>query len=104
MEKRKVNRYYSECGKGFWKKEQALNHEKNCKCWKNPKIKGCLSCINKSIKTDSNGMELEPQFLQYWKYNDCIHSDAGVEVHKDFDYIRKNCLYWESKKESEVKK
>lgn len=94
---KKVTRYYSDCGRGFWKKQQAITHDENCKCWKNPKFKTCISCVNKNIKTDSNGMENEPQHLQTWEYNACDHSKSGVPVHKDFKHIRKNCNFYKQK-------
>lgn len=97
MESKKVTRYYAECGKGFWKKDRALSHEENCKCWKNPKIKGCMSCIHKNLVPDSNGIEHEPQFLQTWQTNNCEHSDLGAPVHKDFDHIRKYCPKYQPK-------
>ncbi len=56
---KKVIRYYSECGRGFWKKQQAISHDENCKCWKNPKFKSCLSCKHKCIIKDSNGKYLK---------------------------------------------
>lgn len=88
---KKVLRYYSDCGRGFWKKQQALKHDINCKCWNNPKFKCCISCSHKSFVKDSNGMENEPQYLQTWETNNCKHSECGVAVHKDFDHIRMNC-------------
>lgn len=97
MEVKRVLRYYSDCGKGFWKKQQAISHDENCKCWKNPKIKGCLSCVHKSFSTDSNGMESEPQYCQTWQVNNCKHSDNGTPVHKDYYHIRKYCEFYESK-------
>jgi hypothetical protein len=36
MHTKRVTRYYSECGKGFWKKEDAEIHEQYCRCL--PKI------------------------------------------------------------------
>ena len=97
---KKVIRYYSECGRGFWKKQQAINHDKYCRCWKNPKFKSCLSCKHKNIIKDSNGMENEPQFLQTWDDNKCNHSDSGVPAHKDFEHIRKDCQFYEQNKKS----
>jgi hypothetical protein len=94
MISKKVTRYYSDCGRGFWKKQQALLHDKNCKCWKNPKFYSCLSCIKKDFRVDSNGMEHEPQFNQTWNYNNCQNSESGVPVHEDFEHIRKNCSFW----------
>lgn len=38
MKAKKVIRYYSDCGKGFWKKQTAINHDINCKCCKNETI------------------------------------------------------------------
>lgn len=97
MEVRKVLRYYSDCGKGFWSKQKAIKHDEYCKCWKNPKFKTCLSCKHKDIIKDSNGMENEPQFLQTWYMNNCEHSESGVQVHEDFEHIRKYCNYHENK-------
>lgn len=88
---KRVTRYYADCGRGFWKKSQALTHDKNCKCWKNPKFKTCISCKFKDMSVDSNGMESEPQFLQTWEHNGCKHADKGIPVHKDYEHIRKNC-------------
>jgi hypothetical protein len=97
MEARKVTRYYSDCGRGFWKKQQAINHDENCKCWKNPKLRSCISCKHKSFIVDSNGMENEPQFLQTWNANSCNHSNSGTPVHPEFDHIRKYCNFYEQK-------
>lgn len=91
MKTKKVTRYYSDCGRGFWKKNQALTHDENCKCWKNPKFKTCISCKLKDIRSDSNGMESESQYLQTWEYNNCKHSGKGSPVHNDFEHIRKHC-------------
>lgn len=96
MISKKVIRYYSDCGRGFWKKQQALQHDENCKCWKNPKFYSCLSCANKDFRVDSNGMDHEPQFLQTWNDNNCQHSESGIPVHEDFEHIRKNCSFWKS--------
>ena len=98
MTTKKITRYYSECGKGFWKKSQAIAHEDNCKCWKNQNLKSCISCKFKSITQDSNGMENEPHFLETWQTNNCEHSESGVPIHKDFDQIRKYCQFYEAKK------
>ena len=97
MKIKKVLRYYSECGKGFWRKHQALTHEINCKCWKNPKFKTCITCKYKNIVDDSNGMEDEPSLLETFQSNLCEHSDKGISAHKDFDFIRKNCPNWITK-------
>jgi len=99
MKTKKVLRYYSECGKGFWKKQKALDHESNCKCWKNPQIKGCLSCKNKCFSKDNNGAN-EPQFFQEWEVNNCDFSVFGVPVHEAFTHIKKYCPKWEEKGES----
>jgi len=97
MKTRRITRYYSDCGRGFWKKEQALSHDIKCTCWKNPKFKTCISCKHKNIVPDSNGMEHEPQFLHLFESNICEHSDSGVPAHEDFDHIRKYCPFHENK-------
>jgi len=98
MVSKKVIRYYSECGRGFWKKQQAIKHDSNCQCWKNPKFQCCISCKHKDIVKDSNGMENEPQFLDTWDTNNCKHSVYGVPVHKDYDHIRKYCPFYQPTK------
>ena len=74
---KKVLRYYSDCGRGFWKKDQAIRHDENCKCWKNPKFKTCISCKYKNMVEDSNGMEHEPQFLQTYQNNRLVRVSKG---------------------------
>lgn len=98
MKTKKVLRYYSDCGKGYWKKQNAISHDENCKCWKNPKFKGCLSCKHKHFIKDSNGMEHETQYLQTWDMNNCKHSESGKPAHVDYDHIRINCPFYEPKK------
>ena len=93
----RVLRYYSDCGKGFWSKQKAILHDKNCKCWKNPKFKTCITCKHKNFIKDSNGMEHEPQYLQTWDSNECKNSEYGVPAHKDYEHIRKYCPFWEPK-------
>jgi len=88
---KKVWRYYAECGRGFWSKQKAITHDTNCKCWKNPKFKTCLSCKFKDIGTDSNGMEEDSRQLQTWSINNCKHSNEGSPVHVDHDHIRRYC-------------
>jgi len=98
MISKKVIRYYSDCGKGFWSKKKAITHDENCKCWKNPKLKSCLSCKHKCFIINSNGMEHEPQFLQTWQENTCKHLESGVPVHENYEHIRKNCEHYTPKK------
>lgn len=93
MISKKVIRYYTECGRGFWKKQKAVAHEQNCTCWKNPKFKTCASCVHKNIFTDSNGMGDEPHNLETWITNGCEHSESGVPAHKEHDYMRKDCPF-----------
>lgn len=97
MQVKKVLRYYADCGRGFWKKQKAISHDKNCVCWTNPALKCCLSCKHKNFITDSNGMENEPQYLQTWQENQCKYSESGAPVHEGLDHIRKYCSYYESK-------
>lgn len=93
---KKVTRYYSDCGRGFWSKYSAIKHDDNCTCWKNPKLKSCLSCVNRNIVNDDNGMD--GQYCETWQTNLCKHSDSGMPVHKEFDFIRKHCAFYKSKK------
>lgn len=97
MISKKVTRYYSDCGKGFWRKQQALTHDENCKCWKNPRFQTCLTCKHKKFANDSNGMEDEPQFLETWITNMCERVDSFVPAHKNANHIAIRCNMWELK-------
>ena len=98
---KKVNRYYSDCGKGWWSKQKAIKHDENCKCWQNPKFKSCLSCKFKNFITDSNGMEHEPQFLQTWKSNECLNKEMDFNTmqpaHENAPELAINCKHWQLK-------
>ena len=97
MEKRKVTRYISECGRGYWNKRSCLSHEQNCKCWKNPKFQTCFTRKHTSLIKHTNGMEHEPIHLEVWDVNNCKHSESGVPAHEGFEHIRKYCSFWETK-------
>lgn len=96
MTTKKVLRYYSDCGRGFWKKKKAITHDENCKCWVNPKFKTCLTCKHKNFIQDSNGMEHEPQFCQTWTENLC-QTQNGTPAHENAEHIIKNCSSWQLK-------
>lgn len=103
MISKKVIRYYTDCGKGFWKKQKAVSHEANCRCWKNPKFKTCLTCKFKNIVHDSNGMEHEPHCLQTWEWNDCKNPEMNMDTmfkpaHENAPNICINCPKWTPKK------
>ena len=92
MISKKVTRYYAECGKGFWKKDAALNHETVCKCWKNPKNKTCKTCtygkyLNYEHDTGDGGY----YECHNYKYGDGEHT-GGPE---GTNYISVNCSYYE---------
>ncbi len=95
MYTKRVTSYHADCGKGFWDKQKALTHDQNCKCWKNPKFKTCISCKHKCLVNDHDVMEgIEHEF---WQSNNCEHSNSGVPVHKDFSQIRKYCVFHQLK-------
>ncbi len=103
MKTKKVIRYYAECGKAFWNRLSCLNHEENCKCWKNPKYKTCLTCKHHEIVNDTNGMEHEPHLLHKWIENKCnnekfIHDIHFNEAHEKAPDLCINCTLWESNK------
>lgn len=102
MRVKKVNRYYADCGRGFWTKKGCLEHEEKCKCWTNPKHKTCITCKHGEHVKDSNGMEDEPQNLETWQYWDCNNKE--FDYHKHFtpahhkaQYLCINCPLWASK-------
>jgi len=95
MISKKVLRYYASCGRGYWSKKAAINHEENCKCWKNPKFKTCLSCKFKNFVRDSDG-------VQTWTNNDCTNPKFDFDkmfrpVHEHAEHIAMMCPVWESK-------
>lgn len=44
MEVKTVTIFIADCGKKYWSKPGCKGHEKNCKCWANPKFKTCKTC------------------------------------------------------------
>jgi len=83
---KRVTRYYSECGKGHWKKEQALSHEENCKCWTNQKNKTCKTCkyggyVSYESDTGDGG---------FWACGN-IHREEHTGAPKGIKYISVNC-------------
>lgn len=103
MKIKKVNRYYSDCGRGFWSKKACLKHEENCKCWTNPAFRTCKTCIFAREYNDSNGMEHEPQFLQTWRGIECTnpnfdHDTDFNQAHEKAPYLCVNCTKWKFKK------
>lgn len=89
-----VIRFKCKCGRVYAKKTDAVNHEKICKCWKNPDHKTCLTCKHKNIEYDSNGMEHEPQFLETWQTNLCSHHCKERIPHKKAPTLNINCPFW----------
>lgn len=90
MKSKKVIRYYAECGRGFWKKVDALHHEGVCKCWKNPKNKACTTCRYGEYA----GYENDTGYGGFWE---CGHNSMDGEHSggpSGVDYISVNCKYW----------
>jgi len=81
IETKRVTSYYSPCRKGFWNKNAAEQHEKNCKCWTNPKFKTCKTCDWGVDQHDSNGMEHEPHNLQTWRNWECTNPQFNYDKH-----------------------
>lgn len=84
---KKVMRHYTPCGKGHWKKADALSHAESCKCWTNPKHKTCKTCIS------CGGCDGE---FGYICENDNAKDDHNFGEGKgaDFNYISVNCHLW----------
>ena len=85
MKTKKVLRYYSDCGRGFWKKQLCINHEENCKCWTNPKNRACKTCKHAEFEayeedTGSGG---------FWS---CLKVDEHSGAPFGVDYISANCV------------
>lgn len=100
METKRVTRYISDCGKGFWKKSRCATHEENCKCWTNPKFKTCKTCKHGENVHDSNGMEDEPSQLHEWRQWECRNNEFDYDkhftaAHKKAADLCINCPIWE---------
>ena len=92
MRTAKVSRYYAECGKGFWKKQQCVDHDKTCKCWTNPRNKACKTCVYASLQPD----EPDVGISSYWECNNQKNTNDGhVNDLEKVDYISVNCQFWE---------
>ena len=88
MKAKKVMRYYAECGKGFWNKTAALDHEDNCHCWGNVKNKTCKTCVHKfSIPYDDETGE----GANYACSNDSVDEHSGAP--KGIKYISVHCRH-----------
>jgi len=102
MKSKKVTRYIADCGKGYWDKKSCLNHEKNCKCWTNPKYRTCKTCKHGKQSINTNGMESETQFLQTWKEWYCTNPNFNYDkhftpAHEKASDLCINCPVWTSK-------
>jgi len=98
----RVTRYISDCGRGFWTKKTAETHDKNCRCWTNPKFKTCKTCAFCTVENDSNGMEHDPKYLQTWASIECHNPDFDydkhfTEAHGKAPDLCINCPVWKNK-------
>jgi len=81
--------FKTDCGKVYQQKYSAKEHEKRCRCWKNPKFKTCLSCkfghktFDESVGCQNSEMDMD------------IHFNAA---HKNAPNLNINCILWEPKK------
>lgn len=89
MNSKKVTRYYADCGKGFWKKSQALTHEGSCKCWTNPQNKACKTCSYGSFAS----YEEDTGDGGYWE---CGHlkKEEHTGAPNGITYISVNCEFY----------
>jgi len=90
MKIKRVTRYISDCGKGFWKKRACLTHDENCKCWTNPRNKACKTCCyGGKVKAEPDvGME------GYWECGN-IHVEEHSGAPEGHDYISVGCPFHE---------
>jgi len=95
MKKVTVVRYETDCGKLYVSKSGAFKHEQFCVCWKNPKLKTCMTCAFGKLINDSNGMEHEPQNLHVWKQWECFNKEFDYDEHfiqAKGDYTESLCI------------
>lgn len=87
------------CDKYYKHKSSAKRHEN--RCFKNPKVKACLTCGN--FITDYITVYVPPQGEQYYgdadydqRYNYCKYSDKSfqAEMYYDRQKFQFNCCHW----------
>lgn len=92
---KKVTRYYAECGRGYCNKSACEQHERVCKCWKNPKHRTCLTCAKYSKHTE---VDEGQGYYNAYTVNDCNHVSIDESIltpcHENAPDIYKNCPYW----------
>lgn len=76
-----IKAYKTDCGRKYFSKQGAANHETICKCWANPVLQSCITCEFGELINDTNGMEHEPRCLQTWMQWDCHNPDFKYEDH-----------------------
>ncbi len=97
---KRVTRYYADCGRAWWTKKACLTHEKNCKCWTNPKHRTCKTC--RFATKDSESIEDgHGQVIKTESWFDCTNPSQADKEHsgapEGHDYISVNCIGWEGK-------
>lgn len=101
MKVKKVLRYYAECGRGFWKKQDAIKHEANCKCWTNPKLKTCKTCKHEKTYYDSSDYEsgyLGEGFIRECAIGIDPDGPAWTKPHENIHDLNIHCAWWEINK------
>lgn len=95
MKVRRVLRYISDCGRGYWSKAACLAHEAVCKCWTNPKNRTCKTCeFGRHVRDD-----VDPGADTYWEcLNDNNPNDDHTGGPEGVDYISVHCVYWKGSK------
>lgn len=87
MRAKRVLRYYAECGKGFWKKQSAIDHEGNCMCWKNPKNRACTTCRYGDYFHGCHETGEAP----FWQCDHPTRNEIHSGAPKGLDFISVNC-------------
>lgn len=97
-----IKAYKLDCGKKFFTKKAAEKHERECKCWTNPKWRTCKTCKFGSLEWDSNGMDDEPALLHTWRQWQCKNPAFVFDLHFTMAHENApdlciNCPVWASK-------
>ena len=76
MEKTTITIFIAQCGKKYQTRSGCMGHERNCKCFTNPKFKACHSCAYNGgfIPSDDLG-----------RYRDCKHPLFDYDRLKPFN-------------------
>lgn len=106
---KEIKAFQSDCGRIYKHKSSAISHDKKCKCWSNPKLKTCKSCVFGELHDFGGGMATDDPYPIYfpssyqWKCNheSPVYFDLSNPefclIGKEEYMMNSNCQKWQGK-------